>query len=214
MGRHKTNGGKGNSINMKQTKKVLATLLFTMALVFGINITANAAEVTQTNQTDTTITINFNYNSSGVSSTTLTGWTVTLQKYESGNKVDVQPAVPLAANVNTYTFSNLTPGTRFYVRVDYNYNYSSGKGSSSYISKDVYTAPGKVTGLNQKKWWYFIEKVDFEWDEQNNCQYEWKAYQGKKEVASKSSVYSNSGSFNVKNNKIYLLKNSYLLKFN
>ena len=82
-----------------------------------------------------------------------------MQKYVDGNKVDVQPAVPVAANVNTYTFSNLEPGTRYYAKVDYTYNDYKGvpKNSSYSLNAEIFTAPGKVTGVNQIKWWYFLD---------------------------------------------------------
>lgn len=191
---------------MRQTKRIITTLLLGFIIALGSYITADAAGVTQTAQTQDSITVNFD--GSLYSSQTLTGWTAVLQQYIDGNKVDLQSSAQLGADVKEYTFTGLAAGTEYRVTVNYTYKNSSGKeNSTSTSSKPIYTTPGKVTGLKQAKWWYYIESVDFSWDAQSACKYEWVAYQGKKQVANNTYASSSStGSFKVKNNKIYTVK--------
>ena len=188
---------------MKHIKRITGILLFGIIL-FVSYTTVDAAEVTQSAQTDKSITININ----GLSER-LTGWKATLQQYDDSytNKIDIQTSEQLGANIKEYTFSNLTPGTEYYVKVDYTYKDFSDIEDSDSVSKTIYTAPGKVTGVNQVQWWYYIENVDFSWDKQDACSYEWVAYQGNKQVANSTDISrSNSGSFSVKNNKLYTVK--------
>ena len=193
---------------MKQIKKIISMMVLGLVLMFCNSIYVQAARVTQTAQTTNSVTVNFNVNELSLTrGSTLTGWTVTLQKYDNGNRVDVQPAVTLPANTTSYVFSNLTPGTSYYAKVEYSYKTSYGKAyTNTFASQEIKSTPGKVTGLHQAQWWYYIEKVDFAWDEQNACSYEWVAYQKKKQVANGTSLSSASGSFNVKNNKLYTVK--------
>lgn len=196
---------------MKTVKLTRFMLSFVIAItmIMGIRLTADAANVTQTAQTQDSITIAFDSSKIVSGSSKLTGWTVTLQKYDNGNKIDVMTSGTLTPDVNTYTFTGLTAGTKYYAKVDYTYNSSSGKPSTGYTSNSegIYTMPGKVTGLNQVKWWYYIKKVDFAWDVQDACKYEWIAYQGSKEVARNTyESTSNLGSFSIKNNKLYTVQ--------
>ena len=67
--------------------------------------------------------------------------------------------------------------------------------------------PGKVTNVNQTTWWYYAKSVDFGWDKQDACKYEWIAKQGKKTVAQSSYASStNSANFKIKNNKLYTVQ--------
>ena len=194
---------------MKTQRKIIISLLLGLFILFNSNLKADAATgIMQTAQTENSITITFDSTKYVTGKNVFTGWSATLQKYVDGNKVDVQPAVPVAANVNTYTFSNLEPGTRYYAKVDYTYNDYKGvpKNSSYSLNAEIFTAPGKVTGANQIKWWYFLESVKFGWDKQETCKYEWKAYKGEKEIAGEASTYSNEASFKVKNGKLYKVK--------
>lgn len=195
---------------MKLTKitKVMATLVIAVALSIGVHMTANAAYVSQTAQTQDSITIFFDSSKVVTGSSKLTGWSVTLQKYDDNyNKVDVQPAVTLTPDVTTYTLTGLTPGTEYIAKVGYTYVGSTGKTSTYDTTANIYTMPGKVTGVNQVKWWYYAQSVDFGWDKQDACKYEWVAYQGKKQAAKNDYDSSyNSGSFKIKNNKLYTVK--------
>lgn len=193
---------------MKQAKRVLLTLLFGIIFSFGSYIAVDAAGITQTAQTQDSITINFDAASAGVTgSSTLVNWTATLTQRDANyNDIEVQKSAALTPDVKDYTFAGLAVGTQYRVRVDYTYKGSSGKEYPSYTTADIFTAPGKVTGLNQAKWWYYIESVDFAWDAQSACKYEWVAYQGKKQVATNASESYNKGSFKVKNNKIYTVQ--------
>ena len=193
---------------MKQTRRILMTLVLGVIIALAGKTTVDAAGITQTAQTQDSITINFDSAAAGVTGkSVLVSWTATLtHKDENYNDVQDQTTAVLTPDVKEYTFTGLSVGSQYRVRVDYTYKGSSGKEYPTYTTADICTAPGKVTGLNQAKWWYYIESVDFTWDEQSACKYEWIAYQGKKQVATDSAAYSNKGSFKVKNNKIYTVQ--------
>lgn len=192
---------------MKEMKKILLTLMFGIFLTFGSFITTNAASaITQTSQTQNSVTINF---APSLNNNTLTGWTVSLQQQDSSqyyNWVDYQSPVNVAANVKTYTFNNLSAGTKYKVIVSYTYDTKYTKGNKLTTNQYIYTLPGKVSGINQKKWWYYAKSVDFGWDKQNACDYEYTAYNGKKLVSSKKDFTYNYTSFKVENNKLYKVK--------
>ena len=195
---------------MKTAKLTRFILTFVVALtmIMGINITANAAYVTQTAQTQDSITVTFDSAKAVTGKNKLTGWTATLQKYdENGNKIDLLPPASVTPDVNTYTFTNLTAGTEYYVKITYTYDTSYGRTNTFDTSTSIFTMPGKVTGLNQVKWWYYAKSVDFAWDKQDACKYEWVAYHGSKEVArSEYESKRNSGSFKIDNNKLYTVQ--------
>ena len=190
---------------MKQTRRILITLLLGVVIAFAGKTTSEAATITQTTQTQDSITINFDSGLTG--SSVLTVWKATLQvKDDNYNDVLVQESAALTPDVKDYTFIGLAPGTEYRVRVDYTYKGSSGKEYSTDKSTAICTAPGKVTGLNQTTWWYYVKSVDFAWDKQSACKYEWVAYQGKKQVANGSESSTNKGSFSIKNNKLYTVQ--------
>ena len=72
---------------------------------------------------------------------------------------------------------------------------------------DAKTLPGKVTGLSQKRWWYF--NLDFEaaWDKQTGVdgyEYVFKTSNGKKFASGTISYNTNSTSvYNINNSMIY-----------
>ncbi|MCR5701324.1 MAG: fibronectin type III domain-containing protein [Lachnospiraceae bacterium] len=197
----------------KKVTQILATLVFALVMAVSVSTTSKAAyAITQAAQTPDSITVALDKTAivSG-SGYALANWTITLQKQgENYSWVDVQPAVALDPNATTYTFVGLAPGAKYQARIDYTLTYTyrgktetkAPRNSTQYI----YTAPGKVTGVNQSKWWYYIESVDFAWDNQDACKYEWVAFQGKKQVANGADVYGNSGSFKIKNNKLYTVQ--------
>ena len=196
---------------MKTTKltRFILTFVVAMTMIMGINITANAAYVTQTAQTQDSITVTFDSAKAVTGKNKLTGWTAKLQKYDNNTStyVDVTAPVTLTPDVTTYTFTGLTAGTSYRAYIDYNYNNYSGSPMTRNDYKEVITMPGKVTGLNQVKWWYYAKSVDFAWDKQDACKYEWIAYHGDKEVAKNEyEISSNSGSFKIDNNKLYTVQ--------
>jgi hypothetical protein len=207
----------------KKITQIIATLVFAFVLAAGIQTTSKAAYImTQTAQTPDSITVALDKTAILSSKDySLASWTITLQKQDATyNWVAVQPAVALDPNATTYTFVGLAPGTKYQARIDYTrnrtrsvYNSKTRKYENttttetpSYQTADIVTAPGKVTGVNQSKWWYYIESVDFAWDNQDACKYEWVAFQGKKQVANNPDSYGNSGSFKIKNNKLYTVQ--------
>ena len=194
-------------ITMREGKKLLLTLFFGIFFTFGSYITADAAGITQIAQTTDSITVAID-TTSLASSGTLTGVSLTINAYDANYQlVPVQPEVAIPVGTPSYTFGGLAQGSRYYIKGTYTYTNSRGVAYSGTISSlEVKTAPGKVTGLNQAKWWYYVESVDFTWDPQSACKYEWVAYQGKKQVANNTSESYNKGNFKIKNNKIYTVQ--------
>lgn len=207
----------------KKVTQILATLVFALVMAVSVSTTSKAAyAITQTAQTPDSITVALDKTAILLSdSYGLASWTITLQRYENSNYVDVQPAVALDPNATSYTFVGLAPGTKYKARIDYTltktnrvynsktkkYDYTTVTEAPAYKTPvDIVTAPGKVTGVNQSKWWYYIESVDFAWDNQDACKYEWVAFQGKKQVANNADSYGNSASFKIKNNKLYTVQ--------
>lgn len=190
---------------MKLAKRALLTLLLGVILTLGYSVTSDAAKITQTAQTQNSVTIKFSPDL--YSSQTLTGWTVSLQKQDDKyNWIDCQSPVSMATNVDSYTFNNLAAGNKYYAKVSYSYQSSYGSSYTYNTNQYIYTLPGKVSGVNQDKWWFYAKSVNFSWNRQSACNYEWAAYKGKKKVASRKDVSANSGTFSVKNNVLYKVK--------
>ena len=189
-------------------KKLLTTLFLSILLTLAGSVSVFAAvTVKQTAQTTNSVTVSISNNFYKMENLTLT-----LQQYnDKYERVNVGNPITIPAGTTSYTFSNLNPGSEYYVRADYSYYYSasSSKPSTSYTSVSITSAPGKVTNVRQLKWWYYIESVNFGWDKQPACKYEWAAYAGKKRTPVASSNYEssyNEASFKIKNNKIYAVK--------
>ncbi len=191
---------------MKNFRKLLTTLMLSMLFVLGSASAVFAMTISQTGQTSNSVTIGINYGTDKVVTQTLH----LLMRNENYQYVDAVAPVALPVGTTSYTFNNLMPGTKYEAKMEYTWQGYS-KSYTSNRSQYVVTLPGKVTGVNQVKWWYYIHKVDFGWNPQTACQFEWVAYQGKKQVAQGNAVTSNSGSFGTKNNKLYTVKvRSYL----
>ena len=189
---------------MKQTKKLFQYLFAVCIAVVIMGMTgidAKAYGVTQTAQTQNSITITWQPKSS----TTQYYLVKIADSYDNLDK-----ATPVKTTQCTYTFSNLQAGTKYYVDIDYAYTSYGYTYTGSICSSDsVVTLPGKVTNVNQVKWWYYIQSVDIQWDRQtgvNGYEYIMKDESGKTIANGTKTYYSgNSLSQSVKNNTVYNL---------
>ncbi len=187
----------------KRVTKYLMSFCVALLVVFGYSATAKAAvtQVVEGGTTDTTATITWPAEDKATA----------YHIYFGVDSASANAAAPidLPATQLSYTFAGLQPGTEYYVKVTYDYlNYS---GTASYTSSvgtlyDLATLPAKVTGVNQTKWWYYIGSVDFSWDQQSACHYEYVVKNSKgKKVKSETRAYKD-GSCKVENNQVYSVK--------
>lgn len=193
-----------------ESKKMIKNLFaaFVMVMAFAVTgITAHAATLTQTGLTKNSLTIQWDKPSYG----TPTAYYVGIGSDYTSAKTQAQgKAIPVPNLATSYTFNNLTPGTKYYVSVYYSYltTYGTeGFTSVNYIS-DAVTLPGKVTGVKQTKWWYYIKSVDFAWNEQTAAKYEYvvKNNKNKKIYSYTTSSSRGSCSKSIKNNMLYTVK--------
>lgn len=119
----------------------------------------------------------------------------------------------LPASATSATISGLPAGSKKYVKVMYDYQgYSKVYTYTAGSVYDAKTIPGKVTGLRQSKWWYFIKKFDATWDRQSGADgYEWIVYKsnGKKLKTGVTSYNSSTPTFSspkISNNMVYSAK--------
>ncbi len=187
---------------MKQWKKLstICTLAFAFLLFLTAGTKAQAADISQTNQTSSTVTVKIDVNS------TETADAIAISS--DYNKVTTASKITLPANATSYQFKNLKAGCSYYVCLYYTYTSPYTGMKSSYTTRQtIVTLPEKVKNVKQKKWWYYIESVDFVWDAQTACKYDYIVYKANgKKLVSKSDVYGASSSFSVKNNEMYTVK--------
>ena len=188
---------------MKNTMKCLIAV-FIMAMAFVVTGTTAQAAVNQTAQTQTSITVDWSTSAKEYATAYYVGYS---EDMSAARTMAESKTITLAPTVTSYTITGLKPGTKYYVYVYATYSYSaSGNQYTNSIgsSYDSVTLPAKVTGLNQTKWWYYIENVDFSWDEQTGADFEVKVMNHKGKVLKKTDVYGNkSGYDDVNNNKTY-----------
>lgn len=181
------------------------TAMFVMVMSFTFTgITAKAYGLTQSVQDKNSITVNWDKESDAVEYYVGYGEdSKTARTMAESKKIKV-PATQLS-----YKITGLKPGTEYYAYILYKYvrTYSNNEYTSTASSGYVCTLPGKVTGLNQTKWWYYIKKVDFGWDDQSAAEYEYIVKDNKNKNISKGTSRSNRSSVSkIKNNMVYNVK--------
>ena len=143
--------------------KVLSVVSLFAVLLFAMSMGVSAAGLTQQGLQDGKITVAWTAPSMS-SYQTLTGYTV----YMGTSYSDRAVAATLGPGATSYT-AIVPGGSRRYISVEYSYKYRStyseydrtGTIGSLYDAK---TAPVKVSGLNQARWWYYILSVDIKWN--------------------------------------------------
>lgn len=194
---------------MKASMKCLIAM-FVMTMAFAVTgITAQAATITQTGLTKNSLTIQWEPLTSGTPTAYYVGIS---DDYTSAREQAQGKTIQVPGLETTYTFTNLTPGTKYYVSVYCSYLTTYGTENSTTIGypTEVVTFPDKVTGVKQTKWWYYLKSVDFEWDHQTAAKYEYVVSnnKGKKVYSNTTSSYTHKGSCSkdIQNNMLYTVK--------
>ena len=193
---------------MKKMKKLFSALVLSMLMSLCFASAVFAITLSQGGQTTNSVTLKID-----PTGDTIRSMNVTLYKEDAaGNRVAVTAPITLQPTATSYTFTGIQPGTTYRAVLNFDYipSYSfDGTPETDSDYCDLTTMPGKVTGLKQDRWRYIMESVDFSWNEQSACYYEWEAYSGGSLIAS-SDPYSPSSltqdSLSVKNNKVYTLR--------
>lgn len=191
---------------MKKSMKGFIAI-FVMVMAFYVTgITSVAATVTQAAQDKNSVTITWPAQDSAVEYYVGIGADMQTARTQAESK-----AITLPATTTSYTFSGLTEGTSYYAYVRYKYVSRSNRtyeGSVGY--EEITTVPGKVTGVNQSKWWYYAKSVAFKWNAQGSVgttRYEYVVRDNKNKVLKTDDTSSSEGRFSsVKNNKLYKLQ--------
>lgn len=188
---------------MKSTLKCFI-VTFVMAIAFVMTgITAEAA-VAQTGQTQNSVTIT--WDAKQYASAYYIGYA---DNSSDARAMAEAKTITLPATTTSYTITGLTAGSEYNVYVYATYKYSAtGNESTGSIASgyDFTTMPAKVTGLNQTKWWYYIEEVDFGWDDQSAATFEVVIMNNKGKKIKSFETTTNKGDSDVKNNKLYQVK--------
>lgn len=169
--------------------------------------------IKQTDQTETGFTADWTEltQSSWFDGYTIKGQTLLLFEGYSTKEGEEILNIPLGAEERSYTFEDLKPGTMYSVKylVDYTYGTSE-RQSNTFYSSTFYTLPGKVTGVNQERWWYWAKNCDVIWDKQTGVDgYEYEVKNHKKKKVAKHDPKYNSGnraSFKIENHIVYTMK--------
>lgn len=125
------------------------------------------------------------------------------------DKNEVQ-TFPVEPDARSFTFEELKAGIQYEVELKIDYSFDSGYASSTSTKMEIYTLPGKITGLNQEKWWYWLKQCDVTWDKQpgaDGYEYEVRNHK-KKKIAENDDEYKsgNRASFKIENNIVYTIK--------
>ena len=200
-------------IPMKKKQVLLFTLLLGLAFLGLRPVSAAAAVIRQTKSTKNSISISWDKPYADSTSYTVTGYELRYIKYADytgSAAIDSRKAVKLGADRTSYTVKDLKPGTKYSVKLTYTYtyNYSGEKRSSYYSTSDLYTLPGKVTGVNQTRWYHFINQANFSWNKQDACHYQWRVTKNNgNSYAKENDAYSNNGTISkTSNNMTYKLR--------
>ena len=164
-----------------------STILFIFMLAFAPNMKVDAAGVTQTAATQNSATITWAAPTSSYS--VVTAYRV----YTKTSDTDYVLYATLNANQTSIQINNLPAGCERSVKVEYDYysTYNPSKTYNSYIGYTyIRTRPGKVTGLKQDRWYYFILSFTAVWDKQEGVDgYEYIVKTNKNKKSNLSYIY-------------------------
>ena len=196
---------------MKKMRQALtaALLAFSLVIVMLPGMQASAANpVRQVGIKSTSITVKWTRPKLS-SGDKLTSYLLYAGKDYSSKKLIRK----LSPSTTSYTFKKLKAGATKYVEVKYHFKTSYGAYTYSLGSVyDAKTIPGKVTGLKQERWYYFINSVDVVWNGKTSAdgyQYQFAQYNGKGVRNGKVDYAASkpSASFDkIKNTMIYTIK--------
>ena len=171
-------------------------------LLVGLPFTQSAYAATGLSQTDaqqTSITVSWTAEANDVAYRVFYG-----EDYSSLQQVggDLPPTT------TSHTISGLKPGTGYHVKIENDYKLSSETLYTKSISGNFKTLPGKVSGVNQQRWYYYIKKMDIGWDKQTGVdEYEYEVKNNKGKVVSKGTTRWNSADVSkISNTVVYTVK--------
>lgn len=188
---------------MKNFSKTMLTgcLLLFLALFLAPVQKVSAYGLTQTDATKNSITVSWTAEENALNYSIYVGT-------DSTDAVLYQTVTP---TVTSITISGLPAGTSRYIKVEYDY-YSYDK-TKTYTTTagtmyDAITLPGKVTGLNQERWYYFALSFYAEWDKMTGVDgYEYQVTNSNgKKIASGTSTGTSFNVNQISNKMIYLGK--------
>ena len=171
-----------NKNGFRKTTAAAAMLL--ILLVLPVFSQKAAAAVKQTDAKQTSVT--FTWDKPTVSGE-ISKYDILYRNYNDSSS-DYKTGPSLPGSATSATISGLKAGENYSVRVKYYYTTSYGSYDSYISGSDIVTLPGKVTGLKQDRWYYFIKQFDAVWDKQSGVSgYEYKCLKssGKKQEAGK-----------------------------
>ncbi len=200
---------------MKEKFRSMSQMLLAVAafvIVFSLGgDAAKASSVTQSAQTTDSITVSWTNPTSSYTYSSR----YQVKNYYVGYGTDSKTAqammdaqsITLGADQTSYTISGLQAGSRYDVYVKCVYTYNGGKQYDTRMSGTVKTLPGKVTNLNQERWYRWALTCYVQWDRQDACDgYEYVWYNHKGKVLDQSTTTGTGFSEKVKNYNTYTAK--------
>ena len=183
--------------------------IFFLAVLFVLapNIKAEAAEIKQSATTRNSVTISWDDPYSGYSYYKTTAYRVYVGTIDANYNYNYVLYETLPASQRSIQINNLPAGCERKIKIEYDYisEYSSTP-HTLYMGEYIRTLPGKVTGLRQARWYYWMKSFDATWDEQTGVdgyQYIVKTNKNKTK-ASGTAKYSNSFSVDkISNSVVY-----------
>ena len=186
---------------MRKNLKTLAMgIVFAVALMFAPSAKAEAADMAQVNLATDSITVQWQPETDALK----------YNIYVGTSSSDATLYTTVGADHTTFTIPGLTAGSQKYISVKYEKRYTySGTIYEGYVDSGYFkTLPGKVTGLKQEKWWYFIEAFDTIWNEMEAAdQYEYIIRNSSGKKLKQGTTSSNRASYEkASNKKIYTVQ--------
>ncbi len=175
-------------VKRKVFTRIAAAVLSTAIALGGVfvapqtaqTVHAMSAEIKQVNPSQTSITVNWTKYSE-VSDTKINkmhiGIATTLEGARAmtkAKKISIDP------NSTSYTFNNLTPGSRYYVNITVDYRkYGLDWDDYGYLCDPFYTTPAKSSAPFQTHNWRNLGSFSFDWAEMPDVSgYEYEVYEG------------------------------------
>ena len=115
-------------------------------------------------------------------------------------------SIVVPASDNSYTFSGLKKGTKYYVALAYSYTDSGTAKTSDPVTLICKTAIGKITGLTQTRWYVNTKKVYVTWDAQTAASYEYVFMDQRGKTISTGKCLTNTFTYRISNKKCYSFK--------
>ncbi len=115
-------------------------------------------------------------------------------------------SITVPSTDNSYTFTGLQKGTKYYVALSYSYKESDTVKESTPGTVSASTIIGSITGLTQARWYANKEKVYVTWDEQTAATYEYVFMDQSGKTISSGKWYTNTYNHSISNKKCYCFK--------